>query len=126
MQTVVICLVLAAFFFLGIRGSIHRLKHGCCGSGGGQVKRIHVQDHDLNRYPYTAVMKIDGMTCRNCVIKVENAFNSLDGVWARADLEEKDAVIRMKRPLSDEVLRNAVNEAGYLALTVSRKSPKNS
>ena len=41
--------------------------------------------------PYTAVLQVDGMTCSNCVRRVENALNRLDGVWAEADLGQDGA-----------------------------------
>ena len=50
---------------------------------------------DKNRanYPYTYKTAIEGMVCAGCVRNVENALNSADGLWARVDLENKEATV---------------------------------
>ena len=63
-------------------------------------------------------MTIDGMTCSNCVRRVENALNQLDGVWAQVDLSSRKAAVRMKQPLPEDTLRDAVRAAGYIVLSV--------
>ena len=32
------------------------------------------------------------MSCKNCAVKVENTFNSMDGVWAKVDLSKKEVI----------------------------------
>ena len=67
-------------------------------------------------------MKVDGLSCGNCAIRVENALNSLEGVYARVNLMEAEADVRMKQELSDAVLKETVKDAGY---TVYRITPVN-
>ncbi|WP_277405817.1 hypothetical protein [Lacrimispora xylanisolvens] len=45
---------------------------------------------------------------------MENAFNSLDGLYAAADLERKQVVVYMKERLTDEEMRDIVKKAGYI------------
>ena len=47
------------------------------------------------------------------MIKVQNALNSMDGVWARVNLENGTAVIRTKSKINDERLAAPVSAAGY-------------
>ena len=75
-------------------------RGGCCGSGAVSPVKRRVADRDETHYPYTAVLTIDGMTCGHCAVRVENALNELNGVWAKVDLGRKTALVRMVQPLS--------------------------
>lgn len=97
-----------------------RFGGGCCGEREAAEKKVKVADKDKSHYPYTAFLKIDGMTCSNCVRRVENALNRLDGVWATIQLEQNTALVRMKQPLDDQILRSAVREQGYTVLSIER------
>ena len=97
-----------------------RFGGGCCGEREAAEKKVKVADKDKSHYPYTAFLKIDGMTCSNCVRRVENALNRLDGVWATIQLEQDTALVRMKQPLDDQILRSAVREQGYIVLSIER------
>ncbi|MDQ7093750.1 cation transporter [Desulfosporosinus sp. PR] len=120
MATIIICLVLAAIIFLGIRSYRKKMASGCCGSESDAApKKVRVQDQNLSHYPYEKVLKIDGMTCRNCVIHVQNALNSLDGVFAKVDLDKRIAKVYMKEEVPDQLLRKAVSEAGYMVISVN-------
>ena len=65
------------------------------------------------RNDMTKTMVIEGMMCAHCKAHVEKALNALDGVSASVDLEAKTAHITLSAPVSDDVLKNAVTEAGY-------------
>ncbi len=119
MATVIICLVLFFLVLLGIKNFLKRMSSGCC-SGGDTLRRLPVHDKNQAHYPYTVMLKVDGMTCRNCAVRVENALNTLDGVWARVNLEDKTAVVCLKQDLSDEQLAAPVCRAGYTVLEVQR------
>ena len=81
--TVLICAVLAVLAVVGVLSYRKRLKSGCCGAADGKaVKKVRVADKNRSHYPYRAVLRIDGMTCENCTRRVENALNTMEGVWA--------------------------------------------
>ncbi len=67
----------------------------------------------------TKTMIVEGMMCKMCKAHVEKALNALDGVSAEVVLEEKKAVVTMTAEVSDEVLTNAVTEAGYEVVSIS-------
>ena len=56
---------------------------------------------------------INGMMCAHCVAHVEKALNAIDGVTAKADLDQKLASVTLSKDVSDETLRQAVVDAGY-------------
>lgn len=113
---VLILLAIAVYTVISYR---KKLTKGCCGAGdGGTIKKVRVKDRNKSHYPYKAVLGVDGMVCANCANRVANALNTLPGVWASVDAGEKRAVIRMKEPLEESVLRKAVNDSGYTALKI--------
>ena len=103
MATLIISVLLALACIYGVYSYIRKLRYGggCCGEHEGAVKKVKVADRDKTHYPYETVLTIDGMTCSNCVRRVENALNQLDGVWAQVDLSSRKAAVRMKQPLPE-------------------------
>lgn len=61
----------------------------------------------------TKTIKIEGMSCGHCQGRVEKALNALDGVEAAVNLEQGTATVNLTQPISDDVLKNAVTDAGY-------------
>jgi len=63
----------------------------------------------------TLVLKIGGMTCNHCKMKVEKALRTLDGVEnVQVDLNRGEASVSFDSArLSAEDLRAVVSEAGY-------------
>lgn len=59
------------------------------------------------------VLKIKGMMCNNCKMHVEKALNGLEGVNAQVNLEDHLARVFLSKAVSDEKLKQAVQEAGY-------------
>jgi len=58
-------------------------------------------------------MTIEGMSCGHCSARVEQALNGLTGVKAAVNLDTKTASIELSEEVSDEVLKKAVEDAGY-------------
>lgn len=56
---------------------------------------------------------IDGMMCTHCTGRVEKALNDLPGVEATVDLGSKSAAVTCTPDVSDDTLRQAVEDAGY-------------
>ena len=56
---------------------------------------------------------IDGMMCAHCTGRVEKALNDLPGVEATVDLNSKSAAVTCTPDVSDDTLRQAVEDAGY-------------
>ena len=60
------------------------------------------------------ILKVEGMTCGHCKAAVEKALKAVDGVEnAVVDLEKKSADVTLNKEVRDEVLKNAVIDAGY-------------
>ncbi len=64
------------------------------------------------------VIKIEGMMCGHCKAHVEKALNALDGVSAVVDLENKCANVTLTADVQDDVLKQAVQDAGYKVVEI--------
>ncbi len=63
----------------------------------------------------TAILHVEGMTCKHCKMSVENALKTLDGVQnATVDLDSKTVSIDYDPAVVDEEsLKKIIGEAGY-------------
>ncbi len=60
------------------------------------------------------IMKIEGMMCGHCTGRVQKALEALAHVsGVTMSLEDKTAAVELEAEVADEVLTNAVKEAGY-------------
>jgi len=118
MINVVIGLILAAVIATAALRVRRRAKSGggCCGDRPETLRKTPVKDHNRAHYPYEAELQIGGMTCENCARRVENALNSLDGVWATVRIDSHTARLRLKAEPDMEQLREAVRQAGYVVM----------
>ena len=66
----------------------------------------------------TKTMTINRMMCAHCQAHVEKALNAIDGVTAAVDLAAKTATVTLSKDVADEVLKNAVTEAGYEVVSI--------
>ena len=73
---------------------------------------------DASHYSYARLVRIEGMHCQNCARRVENAFNSQEGFYAKVDLAKKTAQVRTKVPVSDQQLKQVVRRLGYSPVAV--------
>ncbi len=65
------------------------------------------------------IVQISGMTCEHCVNCVMRALNKIDGVSANVSLKGKRAVVSYDREIDVNVLKKAVEDAGYTVESIS-------
>ena len=59
-------------------------------------------------------IRVDGMSCQNCVKHVNEALSTVPGVeQVEVSLENANAILKSKDGIDIEVLRTALDEAGY-------------
>lgn len=118
MATYIIFGVIVIFCVLVGINYFKRIKKGesCCSSGEEMPTKVKVADRNTANYPYSVRASIDGMTCANCVRRVENALNSLPETYAKVDIEQRCAKIYCKRPCDKALIKNAIRESGYTVL----------
>ena len=67
------------------------------------------------------VIDIKGMTCSHCSRRVDKALNNLEGVKAKVNLKKNQATISYGGVLTDEVIKEAVKNAGYEVTAINEK-----
>lgn len=116
---IIAALILIAVF--AVRSYCKKLKQGCCGGGGDQTAKTGPEDRDISHYPYTYRIGIEGMTCKNCEARMENALNRQDGYYAQISLKKKGGILRAKAPVSRDDVRVLTAKTGY---TLSEFEPE--
>ncbi len=81
---------------------------GSCPSGGKTPKK-KLDGPVIGR----RTLKISGMHCQHCALAVTQALNGIDGVRAEVDPVKGKARISFDRQVSEDILKNAVEKAGY-------------
>ncbi len=119
MGNVIIITVLILIVTYAIYSTVRRIRFGssCCGEKTPPDKKVRVKDRNKTNYPYKYELKIDGMHCPNCARRIENAFNSTDGRWARADIANNEVMLLSKHEETQRDLSDVVSSAGYVMLS---------
>lgn len=112
MTTGLIISVLVVVCFIAVRTYVKKLAHGCCGAGGDKEQKL-TKTADLSEFRYSYSVKISGMSCKNCAVRIENAFNRQEGIFARVNFKSGSAEVSAKEPLSEFVIRQTVVGLGY-------------
>lgn len=112
MGTWIILGVLAVMVVFACRGSLRHIKGqgGCCG-GSVPVKRKRKQK--LQKKLAVKKMEIEGITCKQCKNRIENALNAVNQVNATVDVNKKQAVVTLGAEISEQQLIDVVEKAGY-------------
>ena len=67
---------------------------------------------------YKIILNVEGMSCEHCKKRVESALNAIEGVASSSvNLTNKEVTIEYdKSSISDNKLKNTIEEAGYSVL----------
>ena len=108
-NAIIIAIVLVLILIALLRVKKH-FKGGCCGSGSCTVRiQKKLDAPKLGE----KTLHIEGMHCANCQARLENGLNRLEGVACTVNLKKKTAAVSYSREISDETLKEAVEELGY-------------
>ncbi len=113
MGTAIIIGIILVISFFSVKSYTKKLKNGCCGTGGDEVKKRKLADGDINHYNHKYILTIEGMTCKNCAARIENAFHEKDGLYAKVNLKKNIAEIYTREQTDEFELRQLVTRAGY-------------
>ncbi len=76
------------------------------------IKKVNNSIKEENKM--TKTIKINGMMCAHCTGRVSDALNAIDGVTADVTLDNGgEARVTLMKEVADDVLKNAVTDAGY-------------
>lgn len=116
MENVIIIIILVILIAVGIRSGMKHFKGegGCCG-GGFSVKK---KPKKLKTVVAKKLVIVEGMTCEHCKDRVERCIDDMEGAAAKVNLKKKQAVVSMEKEISDEVIRGAIEKAGYEVVSI--------
>lgn len=132
--TIVLGVLIAAAFGYGLKkiyNAFFKSEAACCSeecgscNGGCNAQKAlddsyRVRVEKIEKFPIHRTIDVDGMTCEKCIYKVVRALEKIDGVTiAAASLEKQSALVGLKENISDDILREAINKAGYKAGAVT-------
>ncbi len=63
---------------------------------------------------------VEGMSCSHCAAHVKTALESIRGVSASVELDEKLAHVKCPAALDEKQLADAVTEAGFTVASIER------
>ena len=119
MADIIVVLIVIVLLGFALRGAIRHFKGDspCCGGGTGIIKT----DDKERKTPVIGkkTVHIGGMTCEHCVQSVKKALNEIEGVSARVDLQKKEAVVSYDREIANDVLKKAVEKAGFQVVSIT-------
>lgn len=88
----------------------------CCPAGGCPLGLEENQKFEETKgeKEMKKIIMVEGMMCAHCQAHVQKALAAVDGVSAvDVSLENKEAAVTLSKEVDDQVLMDAVTEAGY-------------
>lgn len=110
MVNIIIVLIVVVILFFALRSTIKHFQgeSSCCGGGTYKARK-----KKLDNVTAKKVIHVEGMTCQHCVNRVMEAINSIDGASAVVNLKKGLVTVSMDHAIEDDVLRGAIERAGY-------------
>lgn len=107
---IILILMVAAFAF---RSSISHFKGegGCCGGSSSPKKNRKKRLKKVLNEKY--IVHVEGMHCKACAIRIENAINSVDGVIADVSLSKNTAQIKTDHKIEIFDIIEIIELEGY-------------
>ena len=110
MENAVIFIVLAIAVVVGIWYTVRHFKgQGSCCGGGDYKPRKKKLSHIVAQKTF----QVEGMHCKHCKVRVEEAVNDIHGVSGQVDLKRNLLTVSYAKPVEDERIRQKVERAGY-------------
>ena len=122
MSTIIVAILVIIALGFALRGVLKhwRGEGACCGGGG--VSAVPPKKELEGRIIGEKVIGIEGMTCGNCKIRVEQALDSIEGAVSEVNLHHNRATLKMTREATDDEIRSALVGSDYKITSISAKS----
>ena len=105
-----IVILLIAVGAIAVKSALKHFKGqgGCCGGGDYQAKR-----RKLKTVVWEKTFLVSGMHCRNCVNRVMEKVQDMNGTSCRVDLKKGRVIVTADHEMVMDVLRDVIVNAGY-------------
>ncbi len=110
-QDIIIAVLLLVILIPAIRSTVTHMKGegSCCGGPKEKAKRKRLPGKPRREYR----LRIDGMSCQNCVNRIENRLNEIPDVTARVKLSSGSARVWVYGDTGEDVICQTVEKLGY-------------
>ena len=124
MTDLIVLIILAALVGGAVSYIVKAKKNGakCIGCpaggscpGGAKIPKKKLEGRVIGRN----IMKIAGMSCAHCAADVTNALDQIEGIRAEVSLSKGSAKIFYDREVGDDILKKAVEDAGFEVLSIT-------
>ena len=112
MATVIVGLLVLVALFFAIKGVLKHWRGDSRCWGGGEITAPPKKKLTGQIIGHKTA-DIEGMTCGNCKIRVEQLLDEIDGAVATVNLHRNTADIAMTREVSDEEIFKALAGSDY-------------
>ncbi|MBQ7038951.1 MAG: heavy metal translocating P-type ATPase, partial [Clostridia bacterium] len=93
------------------------LSSFCVVSNALRLNFVKLKNNEKEVKNMEKIMKIEGMMCPHCEAHVKKALEAIDGVEEATPSHEKNqAVLKLSKEVSAEILKKAVEDAGYTVI----------
>ncbi len=120
MTTAIIIILLSLICVFSIKSYMKKLAHGCCGTGTDEKQQPDIPSSSPSEYTHQYIVQIGGMTCKNCAMRIQNAFTR-KGLHTVVDHKSGIATIHADAAVSDFAIRQTIIGLGYSVETIKKK-----
>ena len=115
MENVIVFALLVSIVLIALHSTIKRLKSkgGCCSGSDYKPKK-----KKLKTVVQKKVFYVNGMHCKHCKNRIEEAINRMEGVCATVNLKKKQVLVEYEAPLDDTSIINQIEKMGYTVMSV--------
>lgn len=96
------------------------LSSVCVVSNALRIKRFKEDKEMFGKKKFDVEFGVEGMSCEHCSARVEEALKQLEGVTAEVNLKKKAAYVTLEKEVSDEILKETIENAGYRVTEIKR------
>lgn len=115
MTDYIVIAILVVVLAIGIYSTVKHFKgqSECCGGSTYKARK-----KKLDNVVAKKVFVVEGMSCQNCVNRVMEAVNDMDGASAIVNLKKGTVTVSMDHVIEDEVIKNAIEKRGYKVIEI--------
>lgn len=114
---IIIVILLIVFVAAAKSSRKHFNGEGSCCGGGDSPQKVRAEK--IKVIVFRKTVKIEGMTCEHCSSRIQNALNAIDMINAKVNLKRGEAYLDLGREVSNEEIKNAIEELGYKVTDIS-------
>lgn len=110
MENYIIGAILVAVLAIGIVFTVRHFRGegGCCGSGNYKPKK-----KKLSHVLYKKTFSVEGMHCKHCKARIEEAVGDIKGVAGTVDLKKSILTVSYAAEVDDGTIIEKLRKAGY-------------